>query len=61
MPNPDPRRNDATRLRQLLLEIYVSGSIRDDMPDREWDRIMSIVLNAGEGRRFADLGLPFPR
>lgn len=57
----DLRENTTDRLRQLLLEIYVSGSIRDDLPTDELARLLDTILAAGEGEPFDDLGLPFPR
>lgn len=53
--------NTVENLRQLLTEIYVSGSIREGLPDGEWDRIHTAILDAAEGRPFMPLGLPFPR
>lgn len=57
----EQRANTAERLRRLLLEIYVSGSIRDDLPEDELTRLLDTILDAGEGEPFDDLGLPFPR
>jgi hypothetical protein len=61
MSRADEQPNTPDRLRELLLQIYVSGSIRDDLPDGEYDRLMTAILDAGEGRPFVDVGLPFPR
>jgi hypothetical protein len=53
--------NSAENLRQLLLEIYIAGAIRDDLPGPEWDRLHTTLIDAAEGRPFEPLGLPFPR
>lgn len=56
-----PKPNTVERLRELLLALYVSGVCNpDDAPVEEHARLLDIVLAAGEGRPFADLGLPFP-
>lgn len=58
----DPMTPTETKLRQLLLELYVSGMLwRDDLPAEEQERVLDTVLAAGEGRDFEPLGLPFPR
>ena len=44
--------NTVENLRQLLTEIYVSGAIRPGLPDSEWDRIHTAILDAAEGRPF---------
>lgn len=54
--------SEVEKLRQLLLEIYVSGVlIIDDLPEDENVRLLDTVLAAAEGRDFEPLGLPFPR
>jgi hypothetical protein len=54
--------NDVARLRELLLQLYVSGCLAPEnaTPDEE-ERLLDTVLAAAEGRPFPDLGLPFPR
>lgn len=57
----EPETDTERRLRQLLLELYVSGVLwHDDLPNVEQQRLLDTVLAAAEGREFADLGLPFP-
>lgn len=49
------------KLRQLLMELYVSSVLWQDQlsgPDQE--RLLNTVLAAAEGRDFDLLGLPFP-
>jgi hypothetical protein len=54
--------NTVDRLRQLLLDLYVSGCINPThVSDAEAKRVLDVVLAAAEGREFEDLGLPFPR
>jgi len=63
-------RNDARHLRHLLTDLYVAvlGYLPlegDEHPIERisadaWDAMMTTVLDAGEGRRFAPLGLPWP-
>lgn len=53
--------NTVERLRELLLQIYVSSSIRDDLPEAEAVRLLDAIVAAGEGEPFALPGLPFPR
>jgi hypothetical protein len=57
-----PQPNTTERLRQLLLELYISSCVNPVIAsDEERVRVLDIVLAAGEGRQFPDLGLPFPR
>lgn len=53
--------NTAENLRQLLRELYVSGALRDDLPESECARALDCLLDATEGRPFKPLGLPFPK
>jgi hypothetical protein len=58
----DAKPNTEARLRELLRSLYVSGCCNpEDAKDAERARLLDIVLAAGEGRPFPDLGLPFPR
>lgn len=54
--------NTIGALRQLLIELYVSASLGgpQTLLDAEHDRLLTTVLDAGEGRPFRPLGLPFP-
>ncbi len=54
--------DEATKLRELLLTLYVSGVLwQDQLSDDEQQRLLDTVLAAGEGRDFEPVGLPFPR
>jgi hypothetical protein len=54
--------NNEARLRELLLQIYVSGCLMpENASPEEHERLLDIALAAGEGRPFPDLGLPYPR
>jgi hypothetical protein len=57
--------NTVEALRELLLALYVSGSLlpdaADDVPPEEAARLLDTVMAAAEGRPFTPLGLPFPR
>ncbi len=57
------RENNTKRLRQLLLELYSSGSVglQEGLPEAERKRLLDTVLDAGKGKPFEDLGLPFPQ
>jgi hypothetical protein len=54
--------NDVDRLRELLLQIYVSGVLRPDVSliEAEVDGILDTVLAAAEGRPFRPLPVPLP-
>lgn len=50
------------KLRELLMEIYVSGVLwHDGLPYDEQARLLDTVSAAAEGHEFELLGLPFPR
>jgi hypothetical protein len=49
------------RLRELLMELYVSGVLwQDRLSEPDQKRLLDTVLAAAEGRPFEPPGLPFP-
>lgn len=63
MSHPSETENTVESLRALILELYVSAAVlrRDVLAPEEEARLLDTLLAAGEGLRFAPLGLPFPR
>lgn len=54
--------NTVRNLRQLLLDLYVTGCIgHEGLSDEEVFRVLDAVIDAAEGRPFELIELPLPR